>query len=145
MAFVFAASLAFYVHLLSALMIGVYAAALPVFWPDFRRRWRGWVLSLGLLTLPYLPLAAWQLPWLVRTFNTGHPDYNLRQVLSLLLNLYTRGVAQVGGWIVPVAFFVRLVGGDFRSPRGRTGRHPSPSVPGGLAGFAGGAGSISSR
>ena len=119
--FVLAASLAFYIHMLSALMIGVYAAALPIFWPDFRHRWRGWLLSLGLLTLPYLPLAAWQLPWMVRTFDTGHPEYSLRQILSLLLNLYTRGVAQVGGWIVPVLFLFALLMGIF-GPR-ETVRH----------------------
>ena len=111
--FVLAASLSFYVHVLSALMIAVYAAELPVFWPEFRHRWRDWLLSLGLLTLPYIPLAVWQLPWVLHTFDTGHPEYGLRQMLSLLLKLYTRGVAQAGGWVAPAAFLFALLVGVF--------------------------------
>lgn len=119
--FVLAASLAFYVHLLSALMIGVYAAALPVLWPHYRTRWRAWLICVALLTLPYLPLAVWQMPWLLATFNTGHPHYSVREVLSLLLELYTRGVAQVGGWVVPAAFLFAVLMGVFGPRESRPG------------------------
>ena len=60
--FVFTASLGLYIHMLSALLIPVYVVALVVTWPRWRARWRGWCLALGLLTVPYLPLAMWQLP-----------------------------------------------------------------------------------
>jgi mannosyltransferase len=118
--FVLAASFSLYIHLLSALMIAVFAAALPIFWPSFRQRWRGWLLSLALLTLPYLPLAAWQMPLLLRTFDTGHPQYGLRQMLSLLLSLYTRGVTQIGCWVLSAAFLFALLVGIFgpRESRG---------------------------
>ncbi len=114
--FVIAASLSLYIHVLSILMILVYVVALLLAWPRWRRRWWWGLASFGLLTLPYLPLAVWQLPLVLNTFETGHPFYPLNQILSLLFNLYTRGIAMVGGWVVVAAFVFAMLSGLFSSP-----------------------------
>jgi mannosyltransferase len=134
-AFVITASLSLYIHLLSALMIPIYVAAFLLAWPRCRgRRWWG-LASLGLLTLPYLPLAAWQLPLVLDTYETGHPFYPIDQMLSNLLNLYARGVAMVGGWVVVAAFVFAILSGVF-SPLARDFLNrfadSSSYVPGGL-------------
>ncbi len=111
--FVVFASLSLYIHLLSALMILVYVGAFLLAWPRRRqRRWRG-LVSLGLLTLPYVPLAAWQYPLVLNTYETGHPFYPIGQILSLLFNLYSRGTAMVGGWVAVAAFVFAILGGLF--------------------------------
>jgi mannosyltransferase len=113
--FVFFASLSLYVHLLSALMIPVYLAAFVLAWPrDREQRWGG-LVSLGLLILPYLPLALWQLPLVQDSYETGHPFYPIDQMLSLLFNLHARGVAMVGNWLVVAAFLFAILAGLFLS------------------------------
>ncbi len=107
-AFVLAASLSLYIHMLSALMIPVYLGTLWLFRPDDRRQWWMGGVALGLLTLPYLPLVAWQLPLVLQPHDTGHPFYPMPRMLSLLLNLYTRGTAMVGDWPVVAAFLFAM-------------------------------------
>ena len=110
---VVAGALSLYLHLLSALMIPVYVLVVVVNWPRHRRRWRRWLATLGLLTLPYLPLAAWQLPLVWTTHQTGHTFVPLGEMLSWLLGLYARGVAMVGEWPVMVPFLFALLLGVF--------------------------------
>ncbi len=155
--FVIAASLSFYMHMLAALLIPVYALVFPLTWPGYRRRWRGWLVSLGALTLPYVPLVLWQLPLVINTYATGHPFYPIQDILASLFNLSTRGVALVGSWIVVAVFLFAVLGGIFAPPslrpaQARTGAknlkvgfnfHPGPAAPllnpprptGGRAGF----------
>ena len=117
--FVVAASLSFYVHLLAALLIPVYAALFLLAWPRYRSRWRGWLASLAALTLPYVPLAIWQLPLVIDTYSTGHPFYSMQDILASLFNLYARGVALVGGWVVVAVFLFAVLGGIFGPPFSR--------------------------
>ena len=118
-AFVLAASLALYIHLLAALMIPLYAL-LPLTWPSMRGRWQYWLIALGMLTLPYLPLALWQLPLLVHPHPTGHAFTPLPEMLTLLLALHTRGVAMMGDWPVLTAFLFAVLLGIF-APSAQTG------------------------
>jgi mannosyltransferase len=126
--FVIAASLSFYTHMLAALLIPVYAMIFLLAWPGYRRRWRGWLVSLGALTLPYVPLVLWQLPLVVNTYATGHPFYPIQDILASLFNLYTRGVALVGSWIVMAVFLFAILGGILTPPSlrlaGDESRHP---------------------
>ena len=66
-------SLAFYVHLIAALVVPVQVVC---FWLFSRRvraaRWKPWLASLAALTLPYLPLLIWQLPLLLEPAQTGY-------------------------------------------------------------------------
>jgi hypothetical protein len=57
---VIATTLAFYSHILAALLIPLLAALGLIWWPNTRRHWQGALVALSCLTLPYLPLLAWQ-------------------------------------------------------------------------------------
>jgi len=116
--FVLFVSLSFYVHVLSALMMPVYVTAFILVRPLPAREWQRGLVAFGLLTLPYLPLLIWQLPLVVDSYDTGHPFYPIDQMFSLLFNLYARGVAMVGSWVVVAGFVFAMLGGLFLSVRG---------------------------
>jgi len=116
LAFVAVVSLSLYIHLLSALMIPVYAAFFLLTWPRFREQWRGWLVAYGALTLPYVPLALWQLPLMLTGHETGHPFYSLRQMVASLFNLYSRGVALVGDWWAVAVFVFAMLSGLVSAP-----------------------------
>lgn len=59
-------SLAMYAHILAALLIPVEAALFMVWWPLSRRHLRAAAISFAVLTVPYIPLATWQLPQIGR-------------------------------------------------------------------------------
>ena len=60
-----AATLALYHHILAALLIPLLVVLGVIWWPRTRAHWRGALLALACLTLPYLPLLAWQVDsWL---------------------------------------------------------------------------------
>jgi uncharacterized membrane protein len=127
-------SLSLYVHILSVLMIPVYAAAFLLARPLPLGQWRRGLVAFGLLTLPYLPLAIWQLPLVLDTYDTGHPFYPINQVLSLLFNLYARGLAMVGSWVVVAGFVFAMLSGLFLSVRKgprRSTTNNRPSASGG--------------
>lgn len=116
--FVLFASLSLYVHILSALMIPVYLAAFILARPLPALEWRRGLVAFGLLTLPYLPLLIWQLPLVVDSYDTGHPFYPIDRMFSLLFNLYARGVAMAGSWVVVAGFVFAMLSGLFLSVGG---------------------------
>jgi mannosyltransferase len=102
-----AATLAFYSHLLAALLIPV---EVLWFWLHPRRQrhaWRGGAITLALLTLPYLPMLRWIAPMLLAERETGYPTYSLWQMTKTLFSGWTVGVAQSlsGG---PLPLYVAL-------------------------------------
>jgi len=89
-----ATTLAFYSHLLAALLIPV---EVLWFWLHPRRQRRAWVggaVTLGLLTLPYLPMLRWIAPLLLAERETGYPAYSLGEMTQALFSGWTLGVAQ---------------------------------------------------
>ena len=89
-----ATSLAFYSHLLAALVIPV---EVLWFWLHPRRQkhaWRGGAITLALLTLPYLPMLRWIAPLLLAERETGYPAYSLGQMTETLFAGWTLGVSQ---------------------------------------------------
>lgn len=84
-----------YTHIWGALLIGVQALWLLLAWPRWRPRWRGALIGMALLTLPYLPLAVWQWPaaWVRR--ETGFPYHPLWEMAAILLNGWSAGIT---GW-----------------------------------------------
>jgi mannosyltransferase len=93
--FVAATTLAYYTHILSPLMLIVYPIVAGLYYAHWRRHWRGWLISLSCLTLPYIPLALWQIPLLLNEdFQSGHPFYPLQQEIFLLLQLYSSGLVR---------------------------------------------------
>ena len=109
--FVVATSLSFYLHILSPLMLPVYGAIALIYWPETRRKWRAWLVSMGCLTLPYLPLVIWQAPYLINNYDSGHPFYPLREQTYLLLKLYSSGLVRfIGLTSIIVTVFLLLTG-----------------------------------
>jgi len=97
-----------YVHILGVLLIPAQAVAFLVNWRLLRRRWVPWLVSLGAMTLPYVPLATWQVPLLLSQFHTGHPFYPLPRMLAILWRGWTLGiVVSAEPWLsMPVALAV---------------------------------------
>jgi hypothetical protein len=103
---VVATGLAVYTHIVAALLIPVQVLIYFTWWPRARKRWRGALISLVCLVLPYLPLAAWQMDLL---FQDGvgdlfrSPDRILPALLAgwragnfLLLRSRVTGFGQFG-------------------------------------------------
>ncbi|MDY7077922.1 MAG: glycosyltransferase family 39 protein [Chloroflexota bacterium] len=93
---VVATSLAFYSHILAALLIPVQALLCLVWWPQVRRRWAGALVSLACLTLPYLPLVVWQAPQVLQVRETGFYQYSLGEMVEILLNGWSLGITSRG-------------------------------------------------
>jgi 4-amino-4-deoxy-L-arabinose transferase-like glycosyltransferase len=97
-------SAALYVHLIAALVVP--AQAILFFLTDRRTRqarWKPWLASLAVLTLPYLPLLRWQLPMILNPIeSTGYAFVSLPSMLHSLLANYSLGVlhGQVGWSLV---------------------------------------------
>jgi len=91
-----ASSLAFYSHVLTALLIPVQALLYLAWRPRSRRQWVDALVSLGCLTLPYLPLVVWQAPLLLQARETGFYSYTLGEMAEILLDGWTLGVTGRG-------------------------------------------------
>jgi mannosyltransferase len=92
---VIATSLAFYTHILAALLVPVQMLLYFIWWPQARRQWVGALLSLACLTLPYLPLAVWQAPSVFQVRDTGFPPHPLGEMAQILLSGWSLGMV---GW-----------------------------------------------
>ncbi len=109
--FIAATTVSFYIHILAPLALLVYGITALFYPARLRRHWPGWLFSLACLTLPYLPLAAWQVPLWLKGAPTGHPFYPLGQQIEILLKLYTYGLVFFGGWPMVLLFvFLTLCG-----------------------------------
>lgn len=108
LAYVAATTAAFYVHLIAALLIPAQMLIFALGSWNYRARWKPWVASLAALTLPYLPLLAWQLPALLQVVDTGYRFFPLNEMLLSLLADYSLGVAPAAT-VWAIAFFVALL------------------------------------
>lgn len=96
-----ATSLAFHAHILAALLIPVQALLVLVWWPRSRRHLVGALLSLACLILPYLPLAAWQIPLVFVPRDTGFGAATLGRMVQILLNGWGLGILGTSGLAEP--------------------------------------------
>jgi mannosyltransferase len=92
-----ATTLAFYSHILAALLIPVQLLLCIAWWPQTRERWRKVTVSFASLTLPYLPLVVWQAPLALHARETGFTSYSLNQMIVILLNGWSTGITGWGG------------------------------------------------
>jgi mannosyltransferase len=92
-AYVMATSLCLYTHILAALIIPLEIVLFVVWWPRHRARLKPWLAAIGCVTLPYIPLAFWEIPLLLSSYETGHPFYPLNKVLSTLFLVFSHGVS----------------------------------------------------
>ncbi len=96
-----ATSLAFYSHILAALLIPVEVGWFLLHRRRHPRAWVGGLIVLALLTVPYLPLAAWQAPLAFKVRETGFARLTLWQMLQTLGIGWSAGIR---GWLrVPLA------------------------------------------
>jgi mannosyltransferase len=93
---VIASSLAFYSHILAALLIPVQILLYLAWWRYVRRQWIGATVSLVCLTLPYLPLVVWQAPQVFQARETGFYAYSLNEMVEILLNGWSLGILSQG-------------------------------------------------
>ncbi len=90
--FVLATSFSFYIQLLSPIFLLVAVAFFFAMWPKSKQHWRGGLIALALLTLPYLPLAVWQLPAFLQGGDVGHTFVSLNLMAQVLLTNWTLGL-----------------------------------------------------
>jgi hypothetical protein len=111
--YVVATSFCFYSHLLAALIIPFEIVLFFFFWHRYRIRLKAWLLSIGLLTVPYLPIAIWAIPLLLSAFQTGHRFYPLGVILSILFRAFSTGISGLWGFFPPIIFIFLLLAGVF--------------------------------
>jgi mannosyltransferase len=103
-AYVVTTSLCLYTHILAALIIPLEITLFVVWWPRYRARLKPWLAAIGCVTLPYIPLAFWEIPLLLSTYETGHPFYPMGKILSILFFAFSHGVSGVAGpWLLILA------------------------------------------
>jgi mannosyltransferase len=108
--YVVATSAAFYTHIVAALIVPVQVIIFCLHSAEVRRaRWRPWLAALAALTLPYLPLLAWQVRLLAHGGETGYAFVPLHDMALSLLGVYSLGVVQaVTPWAL-AAFLLPLL------------------------------------
>lgn len=116
-----------YVHLLAVLIVPVHALLFLVAWPRYRGALRSWLATFVLLTLPYVPLARWEVPLLISPFTTGHQFYSLPDMLTILLFAFSLNSAPYQGLLFMTFFIFLLLAGIFLYKRG-DGRAASLSL-----------------
>lgn len=99
-----------YVHVLGVLLIPAHALAYLLAWPRSRPKLRPFALSLAVLVIPYVPLAAWQAPLLLNAFQTGHPYYPLPDMLEILARGWTLGIVASADARLMAPFALALAG-----------------------------------
>lgn len=100
-------------HVWAVLLIPICAVWLLLLWPDYRRRWLPFLLTLAIPALPYFSLVGWWQLRLLTTpdFQTGHPFVPLATMAATLATAFSRGVASSPTlWIVAGLTFLVLAG-----------------------------------
>lgn len=97
-----------YVHLLAVLVVSFHFLLFLVTWPRYRPALKSWLATFVILTLPYVPLARWEVPLLLSPFTTGHQFYRLHEILTVLLFAFSLNVVPYRG-LMPITLFVFLL------------------------------------
>ena len=105
-------SLILYVHVLAAIIVPLQALLFMLWWPRYRARWRGWLVAMAALTLPYLPLAWWEIPTLLSGFATGHEFVPLLPMLNTMLLAFAQGLWPVYNCLAIGVFAFLLLAGS---------------------------------
>lgn len=81
--YVIVTTLAFYFHVTTVLIFVAQSAFFVVTWPHWPGRHRAWLISIGALTLPYVPIALWALRVVLGGANTWQPKVTLWQMTQI--------------------------------------------------------------
>jgi 4-amino-4-deoxy-L-arabinose transferase-like glycosyltransferase len=93
--FVVAVSLGYYMHLLTPLFLPVAVVFFFAWWPRAKHHWRGGLIALALCSVPYIPLAIWQVPVFIAGQQTGHAFYTLDQIVFALFYNWSAGLSAI--------------------------------------------------
>jgi len=112
LAYLLMTGLSMYVHILAVLLLPFQAFFYLISWPRYRAANKAWLIAMGILVLPYLPLARWEIPTLLSSFATGHRFYTLPEIFTILLFSFGLNSAPYRG-LSPAALvlFLLLAGG----------------------------------
>ncbi len=100
-------------HVWAILLIPICAVWLLLLWPDYRRRWLPFLLTLAIPALPYFALVGW---WQLRLFTTpgfqtGHPFVPLPTMAATLATAFSQGIARTPTmWGISGLTFLLLAG-----------------------------------
>ncbi len=100
-------SLCFYTHLLAALILVAQDVWFAVNWRGHRPALKGWLISQAVLTVPYLPLAVWQGPYIMSPDAPRYPFVSLPDMLQVLLLRFSLSISASYA-LLPLSFFVFL-------------------------------------
>lgn len=101
-------------HVWAVLLIPICAVWLALLWPDYRRSWLPFLLTLAIPALPYFALVGW---WQLRLFTTpdfqtGHLFVPLPAMAATLATAFSQGVASSPTvWGIGGLTFLLLAGG----------------------------------
>ncbi len=101
-------------HVWAILLIPICAIWLALLWPDYRRRWLPFLLTLAIPALPYFTLVGW---WQLRLFTTpdfqtGHPFVPLTTMATTLTTAFSLGVARTPTWWAVAGLVFLLLAGS---------------------------------
>jgi mannosyltransferase len=110
-------------HVWAVLLIPICAVWLMLLWPDYRRRWLPFLLTLAVPALPYFALAGW---WQLRLFTTpdfqtGHPFVPLTTMAATLATAFSLGVARTPTWWAIAGLIFLLLAGSVLGGRTMAG------------------------
>ncbi|HEX2170966.1 MAG TPA: glycosyltransferase family 39 protein [Dehalococcoidia bacterium] len=108
-AYLVATSLGFYLHLFGAFLAAGQALAYLATWRWHPGSLRRWLTALAGLTLPYLPLAVWQLPTFVQAPPMAHAFVPLPTLLRILLNRFSINHEMWPAWWVIAPFVILAI------------------------------------
>jgi len=108
LAYLLATGLSMYIHILAVLLVPFEALFYLISWPRYRGASKAWLMAMGILVLPYLPLARWEIPTLLSSFATGHKFYTLPEIFTVLLFSFGLNSAPYRG-LFPVALVLFLL------------------------------------
>lgn len=100
--------LSMYIHILAVLLVPFEALFYLISWPRYRGASKAWLIAMGILVLPYLPLARWEIPTLFSSFATGHKFYTLPEIFTVLLFSFGLNSAPYSG-LSPAALVLFLL------------------------------------
>lgn len=126
MGYIVATSVGFYTHILAVALLPFHIAFFAAGGPSFWRHWRGLLIAMACLTLPYLPLALWQIPTLLSPFETGHPFFPLDVMLGIMFRVLSFGFSTPTAAEVGLVIFLLLTGTFLRRAQNAAVPQPGP-------------------
>jgi mannosyltransferase len=117
--YVLLVALSLYVHLLAVLIVPFHLLLFLVTWPRYRTAWKSWLVICGILALPYLPFARWQIGLLGGPFTTGHQFYALHEIFTILLFSFSLHSAPHRNLLAMALFLFLLLAGLLLHARDR--------------------------